>query len=92
MEAQAPEWGQGGAAYDAGQLLQHCSWSWAHHDVEINHASSHTPAQPVFADDDFHGIAVQQQDAMAAAICSHIYPVSLYSTGCTTLLLQYVAR
>lgn len=70
MEAQAPQWRQSRPPYDASQLLQHCTWCWAHQNVEVNHASSHSPAQRVVADHNFHGIAVEQQDAVAAAICT----------------------
>ena len=96
MEAQAPEGRQSRAAYDAGQLLQHCSWSGAKQNVQINHASSHSPCQRVFSNDRFHGIAVQQQDAVTPAICSmhHMPPphlvVLFWLEQCTAAGLQYM--
>ena len=70
MEAQAPHGGQGRAADDAGQLLHHPGGAGTHENVEVNHPSCHSPAQRILSDDHLHGVAVEQQYTMTAAICA----------------------
>lgn len=81
MEAQAPEGGQGGAADDAGQLLHHLGGAWTHENVEINHPSCHSPAQRILSNDHLHGIAVEQQNTMTAAICATRNISQIWSTA-----------
>ncbi len=70
MEAQAPQGGQGGAANDGSQLLQHLGRGGAHQHIHINYASCHAPAQCILSQNHLHGISVEHKYAMAATICS----------------------
>ena len=78
MEAQAPQGGQGGAANDGSQLLQHLGRGGAHQHMHIYYPSCHAPAQRVLSHTHLHGIAVEHKYAMAATICSTRKVISRY--------------